>query len=216
MNENCHKEKCSMAKLRISYGVSGFTLIELLIAMVAGLIVIGATYSIFYSQNKQIDKQDKVVEMQQSVRAAIDMMSREVRMAGYNPTNAKVTFGSYQYNAFHILYNASQLQLRADLNGDGDVNDDNETITYIYDSTNKKITRQKGNDTAENFAENIENFKFSYLSGENPPVSITTAANQYTIRQVRLTITGRTSVPVMGQYPTYTLSADVYARNLAF
>ena len=36
-------------------------------------------------RTKQISNQDKIVELKQNVRAAMDMMSREVRMAGYNP-----------------------------------------------------------------------------------------------------------------------------------
>ncbi len=56
-------------------------LVELIVAMVAGLIIIGAAYSIFLGQERTMSKQDKIVEMQQNVRAAMDMLSREVMMA---------------------------------------------------------------------------------------------------------------------------------------
>ena len=83
MNEYYCKEKYSLTELRIFGGAGGFSLVELIVAMVAGLIIIGAAYSIFLGQERTMSKQDKIVEMQQNVRAAMDMLSREVMMAGY-------------------------------------------------------------------------------------------------------------------------------------
>jgi type IV pilus assembly protein PilW len=173
---------------------------------------LGATYSIFISQNKQISKQDKIVELKQNVRAAMDMMSREVRMAGYDPKPCASSFDG-------ITVSSAQLELKADLSGGGvvgavasGIND--EWIIYAYDSTNKVITRKVVNvdSTPQPFAENITAFTFSLLDGSD---SVTTIPAN--IRKVRLTITGRTFAPIEdGSYPTYTLSADVYARNLAF
>lgn len=211
MNEHGHKEKYSFTTLKIHYGISGFSLIELLIAMAVGLIIIGATYSVFIIQNKQINNQDKIVEMQQNVRAAMDMMSREVRMAGYDPKPASALFDG-------ITVNTAQLELKADLSGGGIVGSgaDNEHIIYKYDSTNYRITRNTGGGDqpfAENIIPNANGIPlFSYLDGSSNIT--TTAAN---IRKVRLTITGRTFAPIDdGSYPTYTLSADVYVRNLSF
>ena len=61
---------------------SGFTLVELLIAMTIGLIIMAALSSTFFMQRKIYDVQDQVVEMVQNARVAMDMMTREIRMAG--------------------------------------------------------------------------------------------------------------------------------------
>ena len=61
---------------------SGFTLVELLIAMTIGLIILAALSSTFLMQRKAYDVQEQIVEMVQNARAAMDMMSREIRMAG--------------------------------------------------------------------------------------------------------------------------------------
>ena len=61
---------------------SGFTLVELLIAMTIGLIILAALSSTFIMQRKAYDVQEQIVEMVQNVRAAMDMMTREIRMAG--------------------------------------------------------------------------------------------------------------------------------------
>jgi|BarGraNGADG00212_2_1021979.scaffolds.fasta_scaffold10695_5 type IV pilus assembly protein PilW len=235
MNEHCHKEKYSFATLKIPDGVGGFSLIELLIAMAVGLIIIGATYSVFIIQNKQINNQDKIVEMQQNVRAAMDMMSREVRMAGYDPCGLNSDTDSSN-NFDGVTWNSAQLQIKADLDGNNPASNNcqspykgidmtsQENIIYEFDGTNKQITRNIGagdQPFAENIIQNDNGIPlFSYLDKNGNATS--TAKD---IRKVRLTITGRTSSPIDGQSltdwstspkPTYTLSADVYARNLAF
>ena len=52
MDDTVQKEKYSHTVLKIPAGINGFTLIELLIAMVVALVILGATYGIFISQNK--------------------------------------------------------------------------------------------------------------------------------------------------------------------
>lgn len=61
----------------------GFTLVEMLIAVSLSLIIMSGVYKVFISQNKAYTVQDQVTEMQQNARVAMDMMTREIRMAGY-------------------------------------------------------------------------------------------------------------------------------------
>ena len=61
----------------------GFTLLELLIAMAIALVVITSIASAFISQRKTYAMQEQISEMQQNARAAMDIMSREIRMTGY-------------------------------------------------------------------------------------------------------------------------------------
>jgi type IV pilus assembly protein PilW len=65
-------------------GKSGFTLIEIMVALLLSSLLTMAVYSIFISQQHAYTVQDQVVEMEQNARAAIDMVRRELRMAGYN------------------------------------------------------------------------------------------------------------------------------------
>ncbi len=59
------------------------TLVEVLVALVVSSLLIAALYSLFISQQKSYAVQDQVVDMQQTLRGAIDRMTREIRMAGY-------------------------------------------------------------------------------------------------------------------------------------
>jgi prepilin-type N-terminal cleavage/methylation domain-containing protein len=61
----------------------GITLIELLVALVIAGILVAAVYRTFLSQQKTYTVQEQVVDMQQNVRALINRMMREIRMAGF-------------------------------------------------------------------------------------------------------------------------------------
>ncbi|MFV9690407.1 MAG: PilW family protein [Desulfobacteria bacterium] len=184
----------------------GFSLIELLIAMTLGLIVLGAISSVFLTQRQTYDAQEQIADMVQTARAAMDMMSREIRMAGYNPANAG-------FNG--ITYASSQLQIQADINGDGNTSSDpNENITYTYDAKNFRIDRNTGSG-GQPFADNIEAFNFVYLEADGT-TEVNTFANTGNIRQIRITITARTSKidRALGDYRRYTLTSLVTPRNL--
>ena len=61
----------------------GVTLIELLVVLVLCGIVIGGVYRVFISQTKAYTIQDQVAEIQQDVRGAMEIMVRDIRMAGF-------------------------------------------------------------------------------------------------------------------------------------
>src|SRR3972149_2029044 len=65
---------------------SGFTMVELIIAMAIGLIILGALYSVFTMQNRTLSIQEQITEMQQNARLGMEIMLRDIQMAGYNPT----------------------------------------------------------------------------------------------------------------------------------
>lgn len=63
----------------------GFTLIELMIAMAVGMIAMTVIIQVYTSMQASNTAQKMVVEMQQNARAALMLMKRELRMAGYDP-----------------------------------------------------------------------------------------------------------------------------------
>jgi len=181
----------------------GFTLVELMIAMAVGLVLLGAMYGVFTMHNKIFGTQEQIAEMQQNARTAMDMMTREIRMAGYNPTGA--TFDG-------ITYSASQLQVKADLDGNGTIAGQ-ENIIYKHDSANYQITRNIGSGD-QPLIENVQTFTFDYLDSTGSATP--TSAN---IRQIRITITARTARPdpdyaLNSGYRTYTLTSVITPRNL--
>ncbi|MBN1662473.1 MAG: prepilin-type N-terminal cleavage/methylation domain-containing protein [Deltaproteobacteria bacterium] len=196
----------------------GFTLVELMIAMVVGMVVLGAIFGVFTFQSRTYDAQEEVVAMQQSVRAGMDMMVREISMAGYNPSRAPflgVTFIS-----------GTNLLIRADINGDGATNgslDDNECIEYKYSTDTPYLVERilhsgpvSGSGSVIPFMDNVQSLNFQGLDSAGNPT-----ADPYSVRQIRITITGRTAkrdpaYTANGGYRTYTLTSVAVARNLAY
>ena len=188
--------------LSIRKNEPGFTLIEIMIALAIAGILLVSIYNMYISQSRTYTVQEQVSEMQQNARVAMDIISRNIRTAGYNPTGA--TFNG-------LPYNASQIQILTDLNGDGDTSDTDENITYALDtsdSSHPKITRN-----SQPFAEDIEALNLTYLDSNG-----NTTTTNADIRGVRISITARTrnkDPDYAGDgYHRMTLTADVRARNL--
>jgi len=184
----------------------GFTLIELLIAMAMTGIILAAIFTFSIVQRQYLSTQEQVSQMVQAARAAMDMLTHEIDIAGYNPTKAAFS---------GVTYHASQLQLKADVTGDGAADDPDENIIYAYEASTGQIMRNTGEGN-EPFVDNIQAFTCEYLDANGNPT--TTSAN---IRQLRITITTRTAKPdrnyaTNGGYRTYTLSSLITPRNLAY
>ncbi len=71
----------------------GITLIELLVVLIIFAVIVGGIYRVFIAQSKAYSVQDQVVEVQQSTRSAMEMLLRDLRMAGYDndSVNSKIT-----------------------------------------------------------------------------------------------------------------------------
>ncbi len=186
----------------------GFTMVEIMVALAISLILMGIAVKIFLVQQKAYNVQGQLSEMQQNIRAATDMIVRETKMAGYNPTGAS-------FNG--ITYDTSQLRILADLDGDGAATGTNEDITYSYDGTDTQIVRDIGAG-GQPVAENIQTFTFDYLDASG-----TSTTDTDLIRQIKITITGRTTkvdpdlkrVDGVG-YRYGTLTTRVTPENLNF
>ena len=62
----------------------GITLIELMVTLVISGIVIAGIYRVFIAQTRAYSVQDQVVEVQQNVRGTMELLLRDLRMAGHD------------------------------------------------------------------------------------------------------------------------------------
>jgi type IV pilus assembly protein PilW len=74
-------------RIRSILNKKGVTLIELLIVMVIAAITMAGIYRVFISQTRTYAVQDQVMEVQQSVRGAMEIMLRDLRMTGFDDDN---------------------------------------------------------------------------------------------------------------------------------
>jgi type IV pilus assembly protein PilW len=200
--------------------VQGFTLIELLLAMSIGLVVLISTYNLFTIQSRHFSMQEQKAEMLQNARAGLDLMTREILMAGYNPTGSLVScIGTNNATNTPCVgitsAAASTLGFSSDLDGDGsltaDATNPNENIMFdVYTSGGKSCLGRTSNGSKQPVVENISALSFTYLDASN---NVTT--NLALVQKIRASITAQTAKPYVNQtYPTIMLSSDIVPRNL--
>jgi prepilin-type N-terminal cleavage/methylation domain-containing protein len=125
----------------------GFTLVELLVVMAIVSIVMGGIYSVFIRSNRVYISQEEVVAAQQEARSALDILGREIRMAGFIAANNKIggldpiTLPAWAGDADSAIEIAAvgatttTLAFKSNLDGtdtDLDGNDDTEAVRYVY------------------------------------------------------------------------------------
>lgn len=76
------KRKTSTANRGRARGQGGFGLIELMIAMVLGLLVMGAAFAVFQSNQRSFQANEGLNRIQESARVAYELISRDIRAAG--------------------------------------------------------------------------------------------------------------------------------------
>lgn len=182
---------------------SGFTLVEILVALCLSAFVAAAVYKSFGAQQKVYNVQDQSIEMQQNVRVALDLMAKEIRMAGFDPAGISgatiVAATATSLNFTLDIAGASATDgVDNDLDGtadeageksDGECNDANENITYSIVTDAGGISNLDRSGTA--VAQNITNIEFFYTLDTGPPTLA--PADLTRIRSVQITVLARSA-----------------------
>ena len=196
----------------------GFTLIELLIALAVGSLLMGGIYGILIQQRNVYAMHQQMLEMRQNVRMGLDVMTNDIRMAGFDPTG--------NAGAGIVTAEAGLMRFTLDRNGSGTIGDAAfEDVAYRARSGSLRI--QSVREKASGFqavVDTIQRLRFCYvLAGSDPQapcVPQVPARELHTIRAVRLTLTARASrrdprYTENGGYRTLERVAVVQLRNVA-
>lgn len=86
------------------------TLVEVLLALLLTGIISAAMFRVYINQHHAWIVQDNVIEMQQNARAAIDELTRQIRMSGYAVPNGLQAFDAFNTNPDTIcIYYKTQM-----------------------------------------------------------------------------------------------------------
>ena len=194
----------------------GFTAIELLISLAIMSIALTSIYSMYMSFIRTCTKEGVKIRVQQSVRSGLDMMIRDIRLAGLDPEGT---------GDFGIVAATSQrIQFTADRDMDGELDDadstdginapDMEHMAYEYDGSGKlKMALYKANgdpEMDEIMAENVTGLTFIYFDSNDD-----TTSDLDEIRTVDIQMTVQKSSGQDGQI-SRTLVKRVKCRNLDY
>jgi prepilin-type N-terminal cleavage/methylation domain-containing protein len=134
---------------------AGFTLIELLVALVIIAILGLAALNQFVAQHQAYVAQNDGVRSEQNARAGFDMLIREARNAGYDPrgiTGATITH-----------WTTDSFGWTADLNADGDLNDEAEDVLYFFQADPGALVRREQAVDVE-VTEEVTDVSFAYFA----------------------------------------------------
>jgi type IV pilus assembly protein PilW len=211
-------------KNRIRPNDKGLTLIELLVGMVICAMVVAGIYRLFVAQSRAYTVQDQVVEVQQNIRSAMEIMLRDLRMTAFDDdrtplvtvTQPALVPGDHAITVRYEHENAPY-EVRYWLEGGT--------------TLNRQETRN-GVSTTETILENVEALNYTYGVDENEDgamddlnvlgvreddwVSATTAGTLKVV-SVRVSLTARptqTSPDVQNVTPRTLVSAITF-RNLS-
>lgn len=198
----------------------GFTLVELFIYMAIFIVVLGSLYSILITNTKSYSSQENKVEMTQDLRAGMELMVTEIRMAGCDPT-AVGGIGFLNNADDRYDTDANSVHLTMDTDSDGTIAN-SEDINYYRKTSGgvQQIVRRMGDGSEPVVAENITGLIFSYRFADGdtgvPDETDADSTNDLNdIRSVRIWIDGETAKtdPVTGVKKTRTQRSWVVVRN---
>jgi type IV pilus assembly protein PilW len=195
----------------------GFTAVELLVSLAILSITLSSIYGLYMSFIRMHTKERVKINVQQNVRSSLDMMVRDIRMAGIDPEKT---------GDFGIVspLNAQRLRFTADRDMDGLLDEPNESdgiddsdleqMEYAYNGTDTiEMILYKSDGTEEmraTLVENVADLTFAYFDADD---AATTTADDVRTVEIKMTIqkdSGR------GGKVSRTLIKRVKCRNLEF
>lgn len=137
---------------------NGFTMLELLLVIAISGVVLAGAATVYKWQRESYAEQDQVTQMQQTLRAANSLLTRELREATYSPMSGDGSIRTMQSN---------MITFRFETNAD---NGTLTTVTYdLYDAYNDgdlDLGRSQDGGARVPIAENIDALEFLYLDEE--------------------------------------------------
>jgi type IV pilus assembly protein PilW len=142
----------------------GFTLIELLISLVIVSIVSVAVYGVFSLSSRSYTTQSVSADVQQSIRAATEIMLQDIRTAGLDPSSSG-NFGIELAETTKFRFTSDSIDT-----GSGDFNGilediNSERITYVLQGTelNQILYETTGSEISYPLISDVQNLTFTYF-----------------------------------------------------
>ena len=203
----------------------GFTLIELCVAMAIASFVMAAIYSVYRAQTESHRNQQLVVEMQQNMRAAMYLLEREIRMAGYSAALPRADAGFVEnfvsldapHNGSGAATDAANVAFTVDDDSNGAIAPGSgEAIAFRYNAGDETLERWGWDDLAGAWdwyaiAEQITNFSITYHKQDDSVIAFPiTTADMTEIYSVEVNIEASSGDRTMN------LTNKIKCRNMGF
>jgi type IV pilus assembly protein PilW len=202
----------------------GFTLVELMISIFLGLMVLGVLYQVLTAQNNALSRQEQVTQMQQQTRMAMDVLLRDLRMAGYDPKKTG-NFGLRvsDVGGYGRTTGQSAVAFTCDNDGSGtlDVNDDEMVAYRVAEGELQRF--HSGTLTWSAVVEQVDSLSFTYQLRNGASTTTPSISEAAEIVSIDVALTLKTALadpdyvdPSSGDhYRRYTMTSRITPRNLS-
>jgi len=173
------------------------TLVEMMISLTVFAVIMGVVFTFLANSRRTYSSTSERVEYQQSIRAVLSLLTKEIRSAGCDPSG----------NGFDhfALADDTQLSLAMDLDGNGDTlgNNPDESVVYQYDAGQEELNRD-GGAGAQAILRNVSGILFAYFDVDGNPLLATplSPGDRAAVRYVDIDITGESDTGEIVNYST--------------
>ena len=159
---------------------AGFSLIDILISLGVGVVLFTVISEFFVAQIELSSSQQQLARTQQNMRLGMEIMFQEVLLAGLDPSG---TAGAGFTEAV-----ADSIEFSQDLNGDGDLLDEDESVSYNLTDKDQDgdmdLVRTSSTASDQLVISNVESLTFEYTLLDGSTTS--TPSDLTAIRHVRI------------------------------
>jgi prepilin-type N-terminal cleavage/methylation domain-containing protein len=184
----------NMMNAKIKADRRGLTFTELMIALAIFGVIMGVIFGFLSGARNSYGDTRERAQYQQSMRAVMSLVTREIRSTGCDPNEVGFDF-------FGVA-DVDQLSCRMDLNGDSDFNDTGPDESITYSVVGENLIRNNGTGD-QVILRGIQGMTFTYFDADGNELTAVplSAANRALIRFVGINIQGETD---RGEPVTYT------------
>jgi len=166
-------------------GREGMTLIEMMVALAIFAVVTTVVIGFLTGSRRTYESTSDRAHYQQSARAVLSLVTRELRSAGCDPTEVGIEK--------LVVADATTLRCRMDLDGDGSTLGTNpdEDIRYVYDATSAELWRTTASGTVT-ILRDVDGLFFDYRDADGALLGTTplTSADRERVRFVDIQLSG--------------------------
>jgi hypothetical protein len=203
---------------------AGVGVAEALVATAVSLATLATILTFLGVQQKALAVQGVYGESQLITRTVIDLLTREVRMAGYDPQGTALATAPGPacpgVRRGIVEATATRLRFQQDLNGDGAIGGDGEDVTW--ELARGQVRRRDGREALP-VVDHVPpgGLRFRYFDNRSPAVELApsrsrlSAAERDCVAKVRVTVRAEVPSPNPGAVPPLASAAttDIAIRG---
>lgn len=188
------------------------SVIEVLAGTLCLSILLAMSYAFARSAFTSVRVQDAKADAQEGTLMAVDLLTRELRMAGYSATGAPITGVRGA--------DPERVEVATDFDGDGDSDETNELVAFSYNAEKRQLVRSTGGASPQPFVRNVPpgGLRFAFFDADGAemlsPAGGMSLAERRRIHRIDVVLRTESPADPAGASPAVSIvSTSICLRN---